>query len=188
LAEQLQLRQGNATQCAAFTGAVGECVVDTTNNRIIINDGATEGGWPAAKLNEVELNTRTTVADIAYTILSTDRLIAYTQLTNNRTVTLPHSTSFPLGAIITIVDESGNCSITSALTIAVAGSDTINGFQTEVVIQAPYGYLRLETNQNGKWIIVGWDFTSNMLGLPISIPATVGVAWLSGGVPEISQP
>ncbi len=52
MSEQLQLRRGTAAQLASFTGAQGEAVVDTTNNRIVVNDGSTAGGWPAAKLAE----------------------------------------------------------------------------------------------------------------------------------------
>jgi hypothetical protein len=52
MSEQLQLRAGAATQVAAFTPASAECVVDTTNNRICVGDGATAGGWPAAKLGD----------------------------------------------------------------------------------------------------------------------------------------
>ena len=52
MTEQLQLRRGTAAQIAAFTGAQGEVVVDTTNDRLVVSDGATAGGWPAAKLVE----------------------------------------------------------------------------------------------------------------------------------------
>ena len=34
MSEQLQLRRGTASQVVAFTGAAGEVVFDTTNNRI----------------------------------------------------------------------------------------------------------------------------------------------------------
>ena len=53
MSEQLQLRRGTASQVAAFTGAAGETVIDTTNNRLVVNDGATAGGFPAARLSEV---------------------------------------------------------------------------------------------------------------------------------------
>jgi Major tropism determinant N-terminal domain len=52
MSEQLQLRRGTAAQVAAFTGAQGEVVVDTTNNRLVLQDGATAGGIPIAKLSE----------------------------------------------------------------------------------------------------------------------------------------
>lgn len=51
-ATQVQLRRGAASQVAAFTGAPGEVVVDTTNNRVVVQDGSTVGGFPAAKLEE----------------------------------------------------------------------------------------------------------------------------------------
>ncbi len=52
-AEQTQFRRGTASQMAAFTGAAGEIAVDTTNNRAVVQDGATAGGFSAAKLAEV---------------------------------------------------------------------------------------------------------------------------------------
>jgi len=38
---------------SSFVGRAGELIVDTTNNRVIVHDGVTAGGWPAAKLSEV---------------------------------------------------------------------------------------------------------------------------------------
>ena len=51
MTEQLQLRRGTATQVTAFTGAQGEVVVDTTNNRVVVHDGTTAVGVAAAKLS-----------------------------------------------------------------------------------------------------------------------------------------
>ncbi len=130
MSEQLQLRAGTATQVAAFTGAAAECVVDNTNNRLVLQDGTTAGGWPAAKLAEVITNTRTAVSDAAYTALTTDRLIAYTAITAPRTVALPASSSYPTGTVLTIVDESGACSPTNAILVAPNGTDVINGVAT----------------------------------------------------------
>lgn len=50
---QVKHRRDTAANLAAFTPAQGEIVVDTTNNRMIVGDGSTVGGWPAAKLTEV---------------------------------------------------------------------------------------------------------------------------------------
>jgi hypothetical protein len=50
-ATQIQFRRGSAAQMATFTGAQGEVVVDTTNKRVVVHDGATAGGWPMAGLN-----------------------------------------------------------------------------------------------------------------------------------------
>jgi len=54
-ATQLQLRRGTTVQTSTFTGAVGEVTVDTTRKALVVHDGATAGGVPAAKLAEVEL-------------------------------------------------------------------------------------------------------------------------------------
>ncbi|MFZ1961432.1 MAG: hypothetical protein WAU63_09320 [Methylovirgula sp.] len=51
-AVQVQVRRGTASQVGTFTGAQGELVVDTTDNRVVVQDGATAGGFPAAKLSE----------------------------------------------------------------------------------------------------------------------------------------
>ena len=165
MSEQLQLRRGTATQVAAFTGAQGEVVMDTTNNRLVVNDGVTAGGAPAAKLSEVITNGRTGVSDAAYTIQATDRMVAYTALTAARVVTLPASSAYPTGTRLLIVDETGNCSVTKTLAVNAAGSDTINGAASAIVNEA-YGFVGLESNGAGEWTIVDVGF----------MPATTNVA------------
>jgi Major tropism determinant N-terminal domain len=157
LSEQLQLRRGTSSQVAAFTGAQGETVMDTTNNRLVVNDGSTAGGWPAAKLSEVITNTRTAVSDAAYTALATDRMVAYTALSAARIVTLPPSSGYPTGTRLVVIDETGNCSSVKTLTITPNGTDVING-AASTVVNAPYGFIGLESNQAGEWTIVDQDF------------------------------
>lgn len=50
---QVKRRRDTATNVAAYAGAQGELIVDTTNNRVTVHDGATAGGFAAAKLSEV---------------------------------------------------------------------------------------------------------------------------------------
>jgi hypothetical protein len=170
LSEQLQLRRGTATQVAAFTGAQGECVMDTTNNRLVINDGATAGGFSAAKLSEVITNGRTAVSDASYTVLATDRTVAYIALTVARVITLPASSAYPTGTRLLIVDETGNCSVTKTLTINAAGSDTVNGAASAAVNQA-HGFIGLESSGAGLWNIVDVGF----------MPATANLAAAAHG-------
>lgn len=131
--------------------------MDTTNNRLVINDGSTAGGWAAAKLSEVQTNSRTPVSDTAYTVLSTDRMVAYTGLTAARTVTLPASSAYPTGTRLLIIDETGNCSVTKTLTIAPNGSDVIDGV-TSVAVNQAYGFIGLESNQAGEWTMIDQGF------------------------------
>jgi hypothetical protein len=168
MTEQLQLRRGAASQVAAFTGAQGELVVDTTNNRAVVNDGATAGGWPAAKLAEVITNARTAVADAAYTAHATDRLVAYASLSAARVVTLCAAAAYPTGTRLTIVDESGACSAANTITVQRAGSDMIGG-ATGAALSSAYGYLALESDGVGKWTVV--DQATSNLG-----PVGVGTA------------
>jgi hypothetical protein len=167
LSEQLQLRRGTASQVAAFTGAQGEAVMDTTNNRVVINDGALAGGYPTAKLSEVITNTRTAVSDAAYTALATDRMVAYTALTAARVITLPASSAYPTGTRLLIVDETGNCSVTKTLTLNAAGSDTIDGAASAVVNQA-YGFIGIESSGAGAWTIVDIGFISALATIAAS--------------------
>ncbi len=153
MSEQLQLRRGTASQVASFTGAQGEVIVDTTNNRAVVNDGSTAGGWPAAKLAEVVTNTRTAVADAAYTALVTDRLIAFTALTAARIVTLCAAAAYPTGTRLMVVDETGNCSSSKTIAVEAAGSDLIDG-ATSFMIEAAYGGLEIESNGVSAWTIL----------------------------------
>jgi hypothetical protein len=157
LSEQLQLRRGTASQVAAFTGAQGETVMDTTNNRLVVSDGSTAGGWPAAKLVEVITNGRTPVSDAAYSALATDRMIAYTALSAARVVSLPPASAYPTGTRLLIVDETGNCSTTKTLTISPNGSDVIDG-ATSAVVNVAYGFIGVESNQSGEWTTVDQGF------------------------------
>jgi hypothetical protein len=152
MSEQLQLRRGTSANVAASTGAQGEVFVDTTNNRLVLQDGSTVGGFAAAKIGDVAQ--RTAVADGAYIALTADRLIAYTSLTSARIVTLPAASAYPTGFHLLVADESGSCSTTLTITLARAGSDTIDG-GTSATIASAYGYIRLESDGSSKWTIVG---------------------------------
>jgi hypothetical protein len=150
---QVKRRRDTAANVAAYTGAQGELIVDTTNDRVTIHDGATAGGFAAAKLSEVITNGRTPVSDTAYTVLTTDRSVAFMALTAARAISLPAASSFPTGTPLSIFDESGNCSGINALTITANGSDKINGAST-AAIATPSGFLVLQSNGAGKWTIV----------------------------------
>jgi hypothetical protein len=51
-ATQVQLSRDTSAQVAAFTGTQGEVVVDTTNNRAVVHDDATAGGFALARRAE----------------------------------------------------------------------------------------------------------------------------------------
>lgn len=151
---QVKRRREAAAFLATYVGAQGELLIDTTNNRVQVHDGATPGGWPAAKLADVVA--RTAVADANYAALPTDRTIAFTALTAARTVTLPAASAYPTGTQLLLVDETGNCSPALPLVVVRSGTDTLNG-ATSATIAGAYGFLALTSNGKGAWTLV--DFT-----------------------------
>ena len=50
---QVRRRRETAAFLSTFVGAQGELLVDTTNNRVQLHDGATPGGWPAAAIGDL---------------------------------------------------------------------------------------------------------------------------------------
>ena len=46
MAKLLKLRRGTTSQHSSFTGAEGECTVDTTKDTLVVHDGAQAGGRP----------------------------------------------------------------------------------------------------------------------------------------------
>ncbi len=133
MSEQLQLRSGSAADIAAFTGAAAECVVDATNNRLVLQDGATAGGFPAAKLAEV-----VTVAMCAEQApLSASGTIAGPGLTRvttaGITVTLPSTWSSPPILPVLIKDWTGS----SSPNITIASGVAIDGASSSISLTLP---------------------------------------------------
>ena len=54
MSTQVQYRRGSNVQIAAFTGALGELVIDTTNKIVVVNDGTTAGGFPQVGLTATQ--------------------------------------------------------------------------------------------------------------------------------------
>jgi hypothetical protein len=193
LSEQLQLRNGTSTQIASFTGASAECVVDTTNNRLVVSDGSTAGGWPSSKLSETLTNTYAAVSDTAYSLTAPAAnsnwvtTIGYTALTAARIVSLPAASSYPTGTRLTIADEIGLC--TSVLTIAVSpnGTDDINGANSSVVLNTAYAHIALISDGVSKWTIVDQGYLTATKSLAESAHgALVGVNVLEATATSLS--
>ena len=57
MATAVQLRRGTSAQVSAFTGLIGECVVDTTANTLVVGDGSTAGGFALARADLANIDT-----------------------------------------------------------------------------------------------------------------------------------
>jgi hypothetical protein len=61
MSTQVQYRRGSGAQVAAFTGALGEMVVDTTNYVLNVADGVTVGGFSMAGVTATQTLTNKTL-------------------------------------------------------------------------------------------------------------------------------
>lgn len=119
---------------------------------VVVYDPST-GTFSTVTISALIGNTRSPVNDAAYTVLATDRNVAFTVLTAARIATLPAASAFPTGTLLRIFDESASCSSTNTITITAAGSDKINGSATNV-IETAYGHASLQSDGVSKWTVV----------------------------------
>jgi hypothetical protein len=102
MSTQVQYRRGSSAQVAAFTGALGEMVVDTTNWILNVADGATLGGF-----NMVGVTT--------------------TQTLTNKTLTSPNISGTVVGSITLAATGNvscGNINNTNANGVGNIGTST----------------------------------------------------------------
>jgi hypothetical protein len=111
-ATQVQLRRGTSAQVATFTGAQGEVVVDTTNNRAVVHDGATAGGFA------LEQRAIHSSADLPVTA---DDVILNVNVTSPLTITVPAASSRVGSITFKILIGS------AAVTLVPSGADTFDG-------------------------------------------------------------
>jgi len=109
-AVQVQYRRGTASQVASFTGAQGELVVDTTNNRVVVQDGVTAGGYPAAKLTDIGNVTGLHGSTIAFGVV--EDLIACSGASSVSTATIPNR------AVV--------CGVSTYVVTAITGATSFN--------------------------------------------------------------
>lgn len=98
------------------------------------------------------LNTRQTFSNAAVTILATTRVLAQTgTMSAARIATLPAANALPAGTAITVCDQSGTITATNTISVARAGSDTINGAAASIAISGPYGAVIFITDGTSNW-------------------------------------
>ena len=98
MAIQVQFRRGTAAQNDAFTGAIAEITVDSSNNTLRVHDGTTPGGIKLAKYTDVT-TAYTNAAAIAATAYTNAAAVAVTAYSNAVTIATTLSTAAYTNAI-----------------------------------------------------------------------------------------
>ncbi|SRR5215204_22458 len=141
----------------------------------------TQGKIPFALVNTGE--SRVAVNDANYTITgTTNRLIAYTNITANRNVTLPPATT--ANQRIWITDESSLASAARMIIVLPNGSDLIGG-ATNAVVNFPNGSGYFESDGSGKWNIISTtsvQLSAGVSSIPTITDLGAGSVTLGNGV------
>lgn len=87
-----------------------------------------------------------------YTITGYEVVVGVTSTAAARTITLPAATAVLAGQVFTVKDESG-AAATNNITVARAGTDTIDG-ATSKVVNTNYGFVRFYSDGVSKWFVV----------------------------------
>lgn len=147
-AVQLQHRRGSAAQVATFTGAQGEIVFDTTNNRLVAQDGATQGGFPAAKVTEINgqkyvlrtINLASANTDNGFSISLPPPFTVYnvTGVFLSQASATP-STSTTVG-VFTATGAGGNVIVASNSTLALSSSSSMTSQSLTIISEFGAAY------------------------------------------------
>ncbi len=139
----LQIKPGTSAPNTAPIKLTGGSLLTTPENGAIEYDNSnlyfTVGSKRQQLIEQGSYINRTPVADTDYTVLTTDQLIAFTNLTAARTITLPAATTMN-GRVITIKDETG-----TAATNNIIISGTIDGSDVNKIDRS-YGSLEIYSN------------------------------------------
>jgi hypothetical protein len=135
MSTQVQLRRDSAANVAAFTGKPGEVIVDTTNNRLCLQDGSTAGGFPAAKRSEViTLGATSLLAQAAHG--GALGMGCLEQLVTLSGATTASTAQIPAGAIVLAVSNLVVTTITGATSYSCGVSGSSSEFGSSLGVSA----------------------------------------------------
>ena len=96
MAIQVQFRRGTTTDISTFAGVIGEVVVDTTKDTLVVMDGSVAGGYPLAKENNPTFTNNVTMSTSGAYIQFPDGTRQYTANPQIFYMILPGSLYTPL--------------------------------------------------------------------------------------------
>ena len=143
---QVQWARGSTSQVAAYTGPVGEIVLNTDDWSLQAQDGVTAGGW----VIRPRLSVRVVTGTGAQSVNTTDDVIAWQPAT-------PAATTFTLPASPRVGEVHGfkylATSGSFALTVAAPSGQTIDG-SASTSLSAAYAYTAVAYIGSNQWIVL----------------------------------
>jgi len=168
MSTQVQYRRGSNVQVAAFTGALGELVIDTTNKLVVVQDGATVGGFPQVGLTATQT--------------LTNKIYQGTSLSVSGNVTGAYL--FGNASTVTGLSASKIFNGTTEANIGTSGGNaniTVGGTSNVLVVASTGIYTTGLSSVTGN--ITGGNISAtNYTGTTVSVTGTVTGASVVGGV------
>jgi hypothetical protein len=127
MSTQIQYRRGTTAENNAFTGALAEITVDTTNNTLRVHDGVTAGGFATVSASASQTLSNKTFSSPTFTGTVTGNLIPVT----DNTYTLGNATSSWSALYV-----AGNTIYLGNLQLKEASANTFAVFTSDGVTQA----------------------------------------------------
>jgi len=168
MSTQVQYRRGSNVQVAAFTGALGELVIDTTNKLVVVHNGATVGGFPQVGLTATQT--------------LTNKIYQGTSLSVSGNVTGAYL--FGNASTVTGLSASKIFNGTTEANIGTSGGNaniTVGGTSNVLVVASTGIYTTGLSSVTGN--ITGGNISAtNYTGTTVSVTGTVTGASVVGGV------
>ena len=181
MSTQVQYRRGSAIQVAAFTGALGELVIDTTNKIVVVQDGATAGGFSQVGTTAVQTLTNKTLTS---PILTTPNIGVATGTSVSVTGNITGSYIFGNGSQLSGIDATQIVSGTSNLKVTTSGGNiaaSVGGTSNVAVLATTGIYITGLASVTGT--VTGASVVGGvMTGSSVSVTGTVTGASVVGGV------
>ena len=150
LGTQHQIRRDTYANISGYTGPQGEWQFDLTSNRVVLHDGATQGGFPTAMAAVQTMTTSTSVQLWA--------AMVFVNPGGALTVTLPPVANYPIGQVLTIVD---------AYALSTTNNITVTCSSTQEAIWSQAG-------TSSTSVVI------NVAGLAFRALSNGGLAWVGG--------
>lgn len=150
--------QTQKTRAALITEINANFADNTTGNITPAQARATYNDM----ISSLAIIAATGIGDAAYTILPTDRYVyTTTVLTAARVWTLPAANSLNKGEAVVIIDAAAGVNASNTLTLARAGTDTINGSAASLVLVISKSFAIFVTDGVSNW----GEYSSQSLAL-----------------------